>query len=309
MTVSGFTFVRNAVRLRYPVVAAIRSILPLCDELVVNVGVSDDGTLELIRGIGDPRLVIFESRWDDAQLEHGRVLAEQTDLALERCRGEVCLYVQGDEAIHEDDHLAIRAGLSRLAGDPAVEGLLFDYVHFYGSLHTTGISRKWYRREVRAVKNGIGVRSWRDAQGFRVWAPPPGFQGERPRTLKPGDPARKLRVVRSGARVFHYGWARPPAAQAQKLAELERLYHGEEARRRRLEAGFEYDPGEKVRAFAGTHPGPMCEFVAENDWAFAARPRLVRFNGLDNLREDLLDLFEANTGVRIGEYKNYQLVK
>lgn len=294
MRVSGFTFVRNAVRLRYPILEAIRSILPLCDELVVNVGVSDDGTMDLVRSLGpDPRLVVFESRWDESKLAGGVVLAEQTDLALARCTGDVCLYVQGDEAIHEDDHPALRAALERLHRDPELEGLLFDYVHFYGSLHTIGRYRRWYRREVRAVKNRVGVRSWRDAQGFRIG---------------PGKDARKLRVAHSGARVFHYGWARPPAAQAQKLAELERLYHGEAARRRRLEMGFEYDPGEKVRRFEGTHPGPMRAFVAANDWAFDARPRLVRLNSLDNLREDLLDLFEIATGVRIGEYKNYELV-
>ncbi len=308
MKVSGFSFVRNAVRLRYPVVAALRSILPLCDQLVVNVGLSDDGTLDLVRSIGDPRLTIFESRWDEAQLAHGRVLAEQTDLALERCQGDVCLYVQADEVVHEDDHPRIRAGLERVAGEPGVEGLLFDYVHFYGSLHTTGVSRKWYRREVRAVKNGIGVCSWRDAQGFRVWDPPAGFAGPRPRMLQPGHPARKLRVVSSGAHVFHYGWARPPAAQTQKVAEMERLYHGDEARRRRLAQGFAYDPGEKVRPFAGTHPEPMRAFVAENDWPFEARPKLLRTNSLDNLREDLLDLFEAGTGIRLGEYRNYRLV-
>jgi hypothetical protein len=255
--------------------------------------VSDDGTMELIRAIGDPRLVIFESRWDESKLAHGVVLAEQTDLALARCQGDVCLYVQGDEAVHEDDHPRLRAGLERLHREPGLEGLLFDYVHFYGSLHTVGRYRRWYRREVRAVKNGLGVRSWRDAQGFRVG---------------PGRDARKLRVRHCGARIFHYGWARPPEAQKLKLSELERLYHGDAARQRRLEVGFEYDPGEKVQPFSGTHPGPMREFVERHDWPFDAHPRLMRFNSLDNLREDLLDLFEMATGVRVGEYKNYKLV-
>ena len=35
---SGFTIVRNAVRLDYQIVPAVRSILDLCDEVVVNVG-------------------------------------------------------------------------------------------------------------------------------------------------------------------------------------------------------------------------------------------------------------------------------
>ncbi|MFL5264670.1 MAG: hypothetical protein ACJ79L_19900 [Anaeromyxobacteraceae bacterium] len=291
MRVSGFTFVRDAVRLRYPVVPAIRSILPLVDELVVNVGVCADGTLDLVRSIADPRLVVFESRWDEANLVRGRVLAEQTDLALARCTGDVCLYVQGDEALHEDDHDAVRAALHRLHDDPRVEGLLFDYVHFYGSFHTVGVSRRWYRKEIRAVKNGIGVRSWKDAQGFRIG---------------PGDAARKLQVVPGGGRMFHYGWVRPPEAQKAKLAEFERLYAGDAARERRLARGFSYDVGEKVRRFGGTHPLPMREWIAREDWQFEPAPRHLRAG---HLREDLLDLFEAATGVRVGEYRNYQVLR
>ena len=47
---SGFTIVRNAVKLDYPIVPAIRSILDMCDEVVVNVGRSEDGTRELVAG-------------------------------------------------------------------------------------------------------------------------------------------------------------------------------------------------------------------------------------------------------------------
>jgi len=304
--VSGFTFARNAVKLGYPLVPAIQSVLPLVDEMIVNVGVSEDGTLDLVRTLSDPRLVVFESRWDEGQLERGRVLAEQTNLALDRCTGDVCLYVQADEAVHEDDHPALRSALERLHADPAIEGLLFDYVHFYGSFHTVGTARRWYRHEIRAVKNRIGVRSWKDAQGFRVWEPPPGADGEPPRSLRPGDPARKLRVASSGARMYHYGWVRPPEMQRVKIAEMERLYRGVAARDRKPAEAFAYDSSEKVRPFRGTHPAPMRPFVEKADWPFVPRSRRLR---LSYLREDLLDLFEAATGVRIGEYRNYELVK
>ena len=306
MKVSGFTFARNAVRLRYPLVESIRSLLPVVDEMVVNVGRSDDGTLDVVRGIGDPRIVIVESAWDESSLAKGHVLAEQTDIALDRCTGDVCLYAQADEVLHEDDHDRLRASLARLHRDPSVEGLAFDWVHFYGSFHTVGVSRRWYRQEVRAFRNGLGVRSWKDAQGFRIWAPPPGFAGERPRSLKTGDPARKLRVAPSGARVFHYGWVRPPAQQTDKMVELARLYHGDEAARRQFAGGFSYDTEEKVRRFEGTHPATMAARIASEDWAFEPRNRRVRPG---HLREDLLDLFEAGTGIRIGEYRNFELVR
>jgi len=289
--VSGFTFVRNAVRLKYPVVGAIRSALPLVDEMIVNVGVCDDGTLELVRAIGDPKLVIFETAWDDTLLERGAVLAQQTDVALARCTGDVGLYLQADEALHEDDHPAIRAALARLHADPRAEGLLFEYVHFYGSFHTVGVSRRWYRQEIRAVKLGAGVRSWRDAQGFRIGA---------------GEGARKLRVLPAGARVYHYGWVRTPEDMAQKLVAFQRLYSGDEGARREAARRFAYDTTEKVRRFEGTHPGPMRELVERADWPYEPRPRLLR---LSHLREDLLDLFELGTGIRIGEYRNFKRLR
>lgn len=291
MKVSGFTFVRNAVQLNYPVVAAIRSVLPLVDEMVVNVGVCEDGTMDLVRSIADPKLVIVETPWDDTLLEKGAVLAQQTDIAMARCTGDVGLYVQADEAVHEDDHPALRESLARLAADPRAEGLLFEYVHFYGSFHTVGVSRRWYRHEIRAVKLGVGVRSWRDAQGFRIG---------------PGEGARKLRVLPSGARMYHYGWVRTPEDQARRLVAFQRLYTGDAGARREAARKFAYDSTEKVRRFDGTHPGPMRELVERADWPFEPRPRWLR---LSNLREDLLDLFELATGIRIGEYRNYRRLR
>jgi hypothetical protein len=304
--VSGFTFARNAVRYRYPLEAAIRSVLPLVDQMVVNVGISDDGTRELVESIQDPRILILDSRWDDALVQSGHVYAEQTDIALARCTGDACIYFQADELIHEDEYPTVRASLDRMMRDEAIEGLLFDFIHFYGSYHTEGVSRLWVRRDVRAFRNGLGARSWKDALGFRIWDPPPGWTGPVPRTLKRGDPARKLRVVPSQARIFHYGWVRPPDLQKVKLAEQARFHHGEEAAERVLEGEFRYDVSEKVRPFVGTHPAPIRDLVTRNDWPFEPRRRFVRRG---HVRVDLLDLLEDATGIRIGEYKNYDLIR
>jgi glycosyltransferase involved in cell wall biosynthesis len=53
MKVSGFTIVRNAIKYDYPIIEAITSILPICDEVIVAVGNSDDDTLGLIRSINN----------------------------------------------------------------------------------------------------------------------------------------------------------------------------------------------------------------------------------------------------------------
>jgi len=74
MKVSGFSFVRNAVKLDYPVVESIMSILPMVEEFVISVGKSDDGTLEMIRALNEPKIKIIESIWDDSLRSGGKVL-------------------------------------------------------------------------------------------------------------------------------------------------------------------------------------------------------------------------------------------
>lgn len=110
MKVSGFTFIRNAVLYDYPIVESIRSLLQLVDEMVVAVGKSDDATEDLIRAIGSDKLRIVPTVWDDSLREGGRVLAAETDKALAAIAPDAdwAFYLQGDEAIHEEDYATIR---------------------------------------------------------------------------------------------------------------------------------------------------------------------------------------------------------
>ena len=61
MKVTGFSFIRNAVQFDYPIVEAIRSVLPLCDDFVIAVGKSDDTTLELVKSIDPDKIKIIET--------------------------------------------------------------------------------------------------------------------------------------------------------------------------------------------------------------------------------------------------------
>src|SRR3989442_5233310 len=196
---SGFTIVRNAVTLDYPVVPAIRSLLEACDEVVVNVGDSDDGTRDVVAAIGDPRVRIIDSAWDFSR--GSGVLARETQRALTACRGRWGLYVQGDEVLHESGTAIVRDAVLQCDREPRVEGLLVDYLHFYGDFDTVAANRHWYRREVRCVRLDRDIRSYQDAQGFRV-----------------GPELRRVRARATGARMFHYGWAPPPPSLHHKMA-------------------------------------------------------------------------------------------
>jgi len=97
--------------------------------------------------------------------------------------------LQADEVLHEDDYDKIYKSMEENLDDERIEGLLFNYIHFFGSYKTYIRSYHWYQTEVRIIRNHIGITSHRSAQGFRL-------------------DCRKLRVKESGGRIFTYGWVR-----------------------------------------------------------------------------------------------------
>ena len=290
MKVIGFTFVRNALKYDYPVLESINSLLPLCDEVVVAVGNSDDGTLALIQGINSPKIRIIETVWDDALREGGRVLAVETDKALAAVPADAdwAIYLQADEVLHEADYPAIRAGMARWKDDPAVEGLLLSYRHFYGSYDYVGDSYRWYRREIRIVRPGIGVFSYRDAQGFRRAAD------------------HKLRVKLLDATVHHYGWVKPPAAMQRKQETFNKLWHSDDwvAQHVAPAEEFDYSQVDSLQRFGGTHPAVMAGRLQTQSWQFDHDLSRNRHRLKDRLKQAI----ERLTGVRLGEYRNYVLL-
>jgi hypothetical protein len=285
--VSGFTLVRNAIRLDFPIEASIRSILPLCDEVVVNVGKSDDDTLDLIKGINDPRIRIIESEWDFSG-DH-QVLADETQRAMDACRHPWGIYIQGDEVLHHESVPVLLDAIRRHDGNPAVEGLLMRYRHFYGTPDYLATSRAWYPHEVRVVPLGDtwGVRSFRDAQGFRV-----------------GADERKIQVKRTEAWMHHYGWARPDPALVEKFKTHPRIYGGmvpEGLQTVRLP----WQPG--IRRYSGTHPETVTGWVAQRRGVLEDRvfPQEWRWK---YLRDYASAMVERATGRRPFEFRNYRVV-
>ena len=169
MKISGFTIIRNAIMNDYPVVESISSILPVVDEMIVLVGDSQDETEKLIRSIGSSKIIIHHSTWDPALKEGGRVLAAETDKAFQHIApdSDWAFYIQADEVVHEQYHDAIRQAAAQYKDDKRVDGLLFNYLHFYGTYDFVGDSRRWYHKEVRIIRNDKTISAYRDAQGFR----------------------------------------------------------------------------------------------------------------------------------------------
>lgn len=291
--VSGFTFVRNGVRFDYPFIEALRSLLPLVDELVIVVGKGDDASLERARALGatEPKLKIFESVWDDALRQGGAILAQQTDLAMSYCKGDWGIYLQADEVLHEEDYGKIRDAIERAHANPAVNGILFDYVHFYADFFVVNRSPSAYRHEIRAIRLKSGIVSWKDAQGFRK------------KTAAHGDHAHfeKLRVLRSGARIFHYGWVRPPEVMKEKTVAMDKLYHAEG---KGTGDNCLYKRIYGLERFEGTHPAVMRERVAEKRWKVDLMAFPLSWEWKDG-RKVISRWIERLSGWLPGEYRNY----
>jgi glycosyltransferase involved in cell wall biosynthesis len=288
MKVCGFTFVRNAIKFDYPVIESIRSILPVCDEIVVAVGNSEDNTRKIIESIGSPRIKILNTRWDDTLREGGKVLATETNKAFDAIDDayDWAFYIQADEVVHEKHLPGLKHSMERWKDDPSVEGLLFDYVHFYGSYDFIGDSRRWYRREVRIIRNDKTIRSFMDAQGFR--------KNGRPLNVKPAD-----------ATMYHYGWVKPPESLQAKLESFHKLWHDEKWIEKNLPKTneFDYSKIDSLERFQGTHPEVMKERITNKNWQFDFDPTKKNFSFISRF----LHSIERMTGWRIGEYKNYRI--
>jgi hypothetical protein len=287
--VSGFTIARNVVQGDYPLREAVESVLPLVDEMVIAVGRSEDDTLEYVRSIASTKIRIIETVWDDTLRKGGVVLAVETNKALDACnpKADWCIYIQADECLHEADYPEIRKAMETHLTDHGVEGLLFDYKHFYGSYDFLADSRRWYRREVRIIRRHEAIRSYSDAQGFRK------------------NDHEKLHVKPSGGTVYHYGWVKHPEAQNRKLVQSSRFWHGDEYVQRIADAGsFDYGGIDSLSHFKGTHPGVMQERIQRINWKFDADPTRKRLG----LKNRFLYFIEKLTGWRPGEFRNYRLL-
>ncbi len=297
MKISGFTFVKNAVKFDYPIIESIKSMLPIVDELIINIGLpDDDGTLSLIKkNIKSSKLKIIKTEWNPKFTYKSRILSQQTNIALYQCKGDWCIYLQADEVIHEKDYDKILYAMKKNLNTPEVEGLLFDYIHFFGSYKTYVNSYHWYQKEIRIIRNFKGITSWKDAQSFRL-------------------DGKKLKVKETGANIFHYGWVRPPEIMIRKKQYHDSLHHGNKiftTDKKKYDIFFEFvnqlDPF-MISYFTDTHPKVMKKRI--NSWKYEFDKTKSRHKlSKRDIRYRLSDIFYKITGLKIGEYKNYKLIK
>lgn len=294
MKVSGFTFVKNAVRYSYPVEESIKSLLPIVDEMIVCLGDSEDETNKLVESIESEKIKIIHSIWDKSLREGGKVLAVETNKAMDATAtdSDWLFYIQADEVLHEQDHRVILNAMEKYKDHKIVEGLLFNYHHFYGSYKFIGDGRRWYSKEIRVIRNNKNIRSYLDAQGFRL-------------------DGRKLHVKQIDACIYHYGWVRHPIAMQKKCADFSNLWNAGERHEQRIKelkkksAEFDYSNIDSVKMFRGTHPVVMKDLLSKEDWNFDMDARKKNFK---NIKHRVLYFLWQHFGWRAFEYSNYKRI-
>lgn len=303
MTISGFTMVRNADKYYFPIKESIESILPIVDEFVVALGNNDidDKTRFLIESINSPKIKIIDRIWDEKAFLDGRVFADETTFALSQCTGDWCFYLQADEVVHEKDLPIILQACQKHLDNKNVDGLLFNYHHFWGDYNHYLPVHGWYKNEIRIVRNNAAIYSYKDAQSFRK------------------EDNKKLMVATIPAYIYHYGWVRPPQRMQSKKKEQDSMHHGKELIQQQYQSKpplFDYGPLGKIPIFKGTHPAVMSSLIAKLDWqnqlnfttkGTIHRPKMKH----EKLKYKVLTFFEnsLNNGKDFLGYTNWNIYK
>ena len=290
MKVAGFTIIKNAVVNDFPILEAIRSILPVVDEMIVLIGDSTDNTTSLIESIGDPKIKIHHSIWNKDLRKGGVVLADETNKAFQLIDASFdwAFYIQGDEVVHEKYHPTILAACEKYKDEIAVQGLLFKYKHFYGTYDYVGDSRKWYAHEIRIIRNNKAISAYKDAQGFRIGK-------------------QKLPVAAIDASIYHYGWVKSPAQMRKKQKESAAFWN-DDTQMEKIKASpdfYDFSEFDSLERFTGTHPLVMLDRIEQKNWVMDLDVSKKKLS----FKKFILYYFEKWTGIRPFDFRNYKIIR
>jgi hypothetical protein len=243
MKISGFTIVKNAVKYNYPVKESILSILPICNEFIVNVGDSDDNTLSLIESIKNPKIKIVKRNWDMSKGE--KVLTDETNFALSRCAGDWAFYLQSDEVVHEKDLPKLKKLMQKYLHDENVDAIKFKWLHFYISCYRYRIDAGWFQKQNRIIKNNNTIEANSGAWGFKK---------------KKQD---KIDSIKNSCYIYHYGWINNPKALTAKIGDAERMGYTR-SDYKEIDEAFDLEKLNKFPVYFGTHPITMKERIKKH---------------------------------------------
>lgn len=247
----GSIFVRNAIKYDYCIIEAARSLLPVCDHIVILDCSSTDGTEDLLlNSFGHHHKVTlcFNALWDCAP-DNTR-LSILANLAKSLIDCEWHFMLQADEVLHEDSYRAIHEATTRGADSFQVRRL-----NFYGNIsqhvrldipthekpcddHPTRLGR----HHLNALGDGESIEAYNVSQDF----------------------VDKILIC-------HYGFVRKPLALVDKTVDAYRWFFGggsQDERFQRMQEDKQYRWQEIMRqdqmqTFTGSHPKVAKHWIKE----------------------------------------------
>lgn len=299
MKISAFSYIRNGFKYNYPFLQSIQSILPICDEFVIVVGNSEDGTREAIEQLENPKIKIIDTIWDENLRSSGKIFAQQANIALKEINGNWAFHLQADEVIHENNLKTIVDEIKKIENDKNIDGLLFDFLNFHGNYNYLNNTRFQHKKEIRIFRNHQNIYSYKDSQGFRKY---PSFD----EYLK-NHKGLKLNVKKINVPVFHYSYVRNPQQMKNKSQFFETFWHDDNYIEQKYQniQEFDYYNIERIKLFEASHPSIMKLVIENENWDFDPQ----KINKKLSLKLKLIYWFEDLINYRIGEYKNYKLIK
>ena len=202
----------RAVEYDYPFREVVRSVVGLCDEVVLVVSGYPDGTREACVELGDywpggSLRIIEQDWWDEAR--GCQCLADATNVAIEAATGEYVLNLQADEVLHEDD----RPALMRLANRTTLWAE-FGRLNFHGRFDAYNANpERWPCSVVRLMQRRLypTVRSYGDATHLG-WMH--NFHSE----------LHRREDARESVQLWHYAYVRGGRAFVDRQAGMAKLY-------------------------------------------------------------------------------------
>jgi glycosyltransferase involved in cell wall biosynthesis len=285
MKVSAFTFIKNGQILGYPFLQSIKSILPIVDEFIINVGESTDETLEMIESIDNKKIRIIESKWNNAMQDRGYVYGQQKMISQFNCTGDWAFYIEGDEVYHEKELEKIKQSMALHLNDSNVEALVFDFYHFYGNANSFLNSPGWYKSETRIIKNS--VRSY--APDGLFWL-----------ILDSNKKGRYPKAKHTGAFCYHYGWVRTEEQMNLKSSQVQKYWGGDPE-------NIDYSQMDQsiIQEFKGTHPKIMHDWLPKDSGIFISDPNYKPT--LKQKKHQIMKKLEKIFGVDLSK-NHYKLV-
>jgi glycosyltransferase involved in cell wall biosynthesis len=251
-TLAGILAVRNGFRGDYCWVEAAKSLLGVCDELVLADCDSSDGTSEAMRdwAAKDSRITLCNFPWTDPRGTN-QWWVDFLNYARQHAKSEWIVQVDADELIHEKDYPEIRAA--------ADEGkvLICERYNFWASAQTLIPHGHCCGHEVVRVGPANVV-----------------MPSDYPCT---GSDTIMSMAVPSTVGIYHYGFVRKKEAWWYKAREVHRIWNGDGPLDPRLvaaeEEGGEWARNHKVAEwvkdlvpFTGTHPAIIHPWLIERGY-------------------------------------------